>query len=103
LGEYFGDAPTEVECGHCGWCRGDRPVLPPRAAVTLGDEERELVRSLRGEGHPALRTPRQLTRFLCGLASPATSKAKLTRHAAFGRLAHVPFAEMLQFVEQEKG
>jgi ATP-dependent DNA helicase RecQ len=99
LGEYFGDPATEAECGHCGWCRGDRPVVPPRAAVVLSDEERELVESLRGEGLAALATPRQLTRFLCGLSSPATSKAKLTKHEAFGRLAHVPFAEMMRFVE----
>ncbi|HTK74357.1 MAG TPA: RecQ family ATP-dependent DNA helicase [Gemmataceae bacterium] len=99
LGEYFGDAATEAECGHCGWCRGERPIVPPRAGVVIGDVERELVRALRGEGHPALATPRQLTRFLCGLASPATSKAKLTKHAAFGRLAHAPFAEVLRFVE----
>ena len=40
LGEYFGDPPTEAECGHCGWCRGERPVVPPRAAMVIGDEER---------------------------------------------------------------
>jgi ATP-dependent DNA helicase RecQ len=93
LGEYFGDPPTESECGHCGWCRGERPVVPPRAPVTLGDDDRELLRRLRGEGNAALATPRQLTRYLCGLASPATSKARLTKHETFGRMADVPFAE----------
>jgi len=102
LGEYFGDAPAETGCGHCGWCRGERPVVPPRAPVALGDTERELLRSLRVESHPALATPRQLTRFLCGLASPATSRAKLTKHTEFGRLAHVPFAEVLRFVESAR-
>jgi ATP-dependent DNA helicase RecQ len=41
-----------------------------------------------------------MTRYLCGLSSPATSKAKLTKQAAFGRLASVPFGEVLKFVEQ---
>ena len=45
------------------------------------------MRSLRAEGHQALRSPRQVARFLCGLASPATTKAKLTKHHSFGRLA----------------
>jgi ATP-dependent DNA helicase RecQ len=99
LGEYFGDPPTEAECGHCGWCRGDRPAVPPREPVVIDDEDRNLLRSLRTERHSALATTRQLTRFFCGLASPATSKAKLTKHEAFGRLSHVPFAEVLEFVE----
>src|SRR5439155_4069399 len=64
LGEYFGDPPTESECGQCGWCRGDRPALPPRMAVALGDEDRDVLRSLRAEGQTALATPRQLARFL---------------------------------------
>jgi ATP-dependent DNA helicase RecQ len=98
LAAYFGDAPG-AECGSCGWCRGDRPVVPPPAPVDLGDAEREALRSLRAEGHAALAAPRQMARFLCGLASPATSKAKLTKRAEFGRLAHAPFAEVLRFIE----
>jgi ATP-dependent DNA helicase RecQ len=40
-----------------------------------------------------------MARFLCGLASPATTRAKLTRDARFGRLGDVPFREVLQLVE----
>lgn len=96
LATYFGDTPG-TDCGHCGWCLGDRPgPLPPPTWPTVGQAERALVRTLRAELHDALATPRQMARFLCGLSSPATSKAKLTKHAAFGRLAAVPFAEVLR-------
>jgi ATP-dependent DNA helicase RecQ len=100
LATYFGDAPGP-DCGHCDWCLGIRPgPLPVVEHRPLGEGERELVRSLRTEGHVALASPRQLTRFLCGLTSPATSKARLTtKHPSFGRLAGVSFRDVLKFVE----
>jgi ATP-dependent DNA helicase RecQ len=51
--------------------------------------------SLRAE-HPAeLGQPRQLARFLCGLTSPATTRAKLSRHPLYGELAANRFADVL--------
>ena len=38
---------------------------------------------------------RQLARFLCGIASPALSTAKLTRHPLCGAAGEVPFAEVM--------
>ena len=55
--------------------------------------------SLRAQHRIALATPRQVTRLLCGLSSPALSKAKLTRHALFGTLEIIPFARVLAAVE----
>jgi ATP-dependent DNA helicase RecQ len=99
LATYFGD-PNCSDCGHCGWCLGERPgKLSTVEHPPLGLTERQLLRSLRAEGHTALQAPRQVARFLCGLASPATTRAKLTKHAAFGRLAAVPFQDVLPFVE----
>ena len=54
---------------------------------------------MKGEEHAALASPRQLARFLCGIASPATTRARLRRHAMFGRFDSVPFYEVLEFVE----
>ena len=42
---------------------------------------------------------RQLARFLCGIASPALSTAKLTRHPRFGAAAEAPFAEVMSAVK----
>jgi ATP-dependent DNA helicase RecQ len=102
LATYFGDA-DRPDCGHCDWCLGERPGrLPPVEHPPLGLVERDLLHGLRAERQEALQSPRQVARFLCGLTSPATSKAKLTnRHAAFGRLAAVPFRDVLRFVEDD--
>jgi ATP-dependent DNA helicase RecQ len=58
-----------------------------------------LVRVLTDERHAALATPRQLARFLCGMASPAAVRARLTRNSAFGMLADLPFSEVLAIAE----
>jgi ATP-dependent DNA helicase RecQ len=85
-------------CGHCGNCRKARtepleiPCSPPRK---ICQEDVALIHGLRKENHPALRTARQLARFLCGIVSPAVSRARLTRHDAFGLLAGVPFKAIL--------
>ncbi len=49
---------------------------------------------------PALRSSRQLARFLCGIASPAATRAKLKNHPAFATLSDVPFATVLDAVKQ---
>jgi hypothetical protein len=41
-----------------------------------------------------------VARFLCGISSPATARARLsTRHPMFGMLADVPFRDVLAFVQ----
>lgn len=92
---YFGEE-RQADCGHCGWCQGQRPAridaAPPQ---NLTSDDQQLIATVRGEGHAALASPRQLARFLCGISSPSASKAKLTRHEAFGALGHVPFKFVL--------
>jgi ATP-dependent DNA helicase RecQ len=99
LTKHFGETLAEA-CGHCDRCRGVpakviRRPRPRRAA----DREVEAVRMLADEKHAALATPRQLARFLCGMASPAATRARLTRHQAFGLLAELPFADVLAIAE----
>ena len=99
---YFGEE-LGGGCGHCDRCLGD-PIRPlPLARVPqLGQEDEERLATLLGEGHEALATPRQIARFLCGLASPATSATRppLTRHPDFGRFTDVPFATVMAFAER---
>ena len=57
--------------------------------------DRAALDELASEHPAALGTPRQRARFLCGLTSPATTKAKLSRHALFGALAEQRFADVL--------
>ena len=93
----FGEAMA-AECGHCGNCLGDRvaaDALPVAATVEITAEDVAVMQSLMAARHAALRTARQLARFLCGISSPATSRARLQRHEYFGYLAHVPFPDVL--------
>ncbi len=100
--DYFGEA--RGDCGHCSRCDGEaaRP-LPATRRTPPGEAEAARLQELRAEGHDALATPRQLARFLCGLSSPATTRAKLRKHRTFGLLQSTPFAEVLTFVEQHAG
>ncbi|HEX2190010.1 MAG TPA: RecQ family zinc-binding domain-containing protein, partial [Longimicrobiaceae bacterium] len=94
---YFGEARDEP-CGHCTWCETGAPTrFPPRPE--RGPVERAVdvaaLRRLAEENPAALGHPRQQARFLCGLSSPALTKAKLSRHPLFGALEERGFAEVL--------
>ncbi|SIN72744.1 ATP-dependent DNA helicase, RecQ-like [Singulisphaera sp. GP187] len=97
---YFGEA-LAGDCGHCARCLGEPPLpLPPVPERVLGVLENEILQGVRSERHKALTTSRQLTRFLCGLLSPASSRGKLAKHRQFAALADVPFPRVLDFVEK---
>ena len=101
---YFGEALADENCGHCHYCRTGTPTmavgLPATPIPPFTDEDAEEVQALIFEELPQLSTPRQLTRFLCGLTSPATSRAKLTKRREFGRYTATPFRLVLGFVER---
>lgn len=97
----FGESLPE-DCGHCGPClHPDKPPVPlpeaPPREITA--EEAGRIHALIQSRLPALRHPRQLTRFLCGLSSPAILRDRLYRHDDYGMLAEVPFQEVLAHAE----
>lgn len=97
--EYFGEAMEP--CGKCSACSGESSggELPRTKLRAITLEEAEAIRQRHAEVHPALKQPRQLARFFCGLSSPATTRARLQRDDRFGMLADVPFLEVLEHVE----
>jgi ATP-dependent DNA helicase RecQ len=99
LTRHFGEVLPEP-CGHCDRCRGlpAATIKRPRPRKT-GDSEWAVVKELAGQKHAALGSPRQLARFLCGMTSPASTRARLTRHDSFGLLADLPFTEVLAIAE----
>lgn len=96
--EYFGE--QSEPCGHCDRCQGVAAKPLVGESPTLRADNMAEIKRVVAERHAALATARQLTRFLCGVASPASSRAKLRGHASFGCLVHLPFAEVLQACEQ---
>ena len=101
--DYFGEALAS-DCGHCDRCLGEPiPPMPPESGVTLTSADRETIASLVAEAQPALASSRQIARFLCGLSSPAASRAGLTRDPRFGKLAHVRFHTVMNAAGGEEG
>ena len=100
LTAHFGET-LAAPCGHCDRCRRPSKVRPltDRAAPAVSDSEVGQVRQLAAEAHPALRTARQRARFLCGLPSPAATRARLQRDDRYGLLAKLPFATVLELCE----
>ncbi|MCW8128126.1 RecQ family ATP-dependent DNA helicase [Microbulbifer halophilus] len=95
---YFGERLSQP-CGHCSSCREPRVrELPGAAPEAIGEEQRREIGRLVAEQREALSHPRQLARFLCGLASPAT--VRLRKHPQFGSLSRQPFREVLALAER---
>ncbi|MCY1032963.1 RecQ family ATP-dependent DNA helicase [Corallococcus sp. BB11-1] len=99
---HFGEH-REAPCGHCTFCRTGvaRVLPPPHPRPDLREHlDTATFRSLVTKHPDALGHPRQAARFLCGLSSPALSKAKLSGHKLFGTLTEWPFAQVLAFCEK---
>ncbi|HVY46775.1 MAG TPA: RecQ family ATP-dependent DNA helicase [Minicystis sp.] len=99
LAAHFGEQRS-APCGHCSGCSaapGARRVeAVPREARPVGLDPSSIAALARAhEG--ALGEPRQLARFLCGLTSPALTRARLSRHPLFGALAEHRFADVMTF------
>jgi ATP-dependent DNA helicase RecQ len=104
--DYFGETLStsdRARCGHCDICLNEsHGTLPESQPRPITAEELQTLKDLKSNPHPALATPRQLARFLCGLNSPATTRAKLKSHPAFGLLADVPFPQVLAALSTRK-
>lgn len=95
LARHFGTRNAGA-CGQCDRCRGLQPARLQRpSAREVSEAEWLRIREIAARRHPALAAPEQLTRFLCGMRSPATVHGKLTRDPGFGMLADVSFDDVL--------
>jgi ATP-dependent DNA helicase RecQ len=94
---HFGESRA-APCGHCTHCLAGRrqqlPERPPRSPLSAA-LDLAAIRTLCGDQPAALAGPRELARLLCGLGSPALTRARLTRHPLFGAAEDRPFAEVL--------
>ncbi|WP_411277088.1 ATP-dependent DNA helicase RecQ [Gaiella sp.] len=100
---YFGEQ-RDVQCGHCTFCLGGvAKRLPERAPPPAIDDivDRRALADLAAAQPGALGVPRQQARFLCGITSPATSRAKLTRGELYGVTADRHFTDVLAWCAGE--
>jgi ATP-dependent DNA helicase RecQ len=99
LAGYFGEERAGG-CGHCDHCLGQHGgTIDGTDGKVPGERMGAAVRGLMAEYPEALGEPRQVARFLAGLNSPRTSRARLGRHELFGAMGDVRFAELLRFAE----
>jgi len=105
LAEWFGDTQAPEQCGHCSVCRGTVAVLPAPAALppldrqnpeTLCGAFREHYMASRG-GVPSVES---MTRFLCGLNTPAFTRLKARSLPGFAALEAYPYAEVRAWLAQ---
>jgi ATP-dependent DNA helicase RecQ len=94
LCRHFGEDRPE-HCGHCSACLEQAAAEPSveRTVPPLDEAILEQARNVRRE-YPILSDPTIMTRWLCGITSPALTKAKLSSHRLFGALAEQPFGEL---------
>jgi ATP-dependent DNA helicase RecQ len=96
---YFGE--DRGNCGHCSHCGGERrKKLARSSAASSGQLDFGVIGKLRAEKHAALRSPRQLARFLCGISSPASTRAKLRARPEFGMWSGFRFADVLALAKR---
>ncbi len=96
---HFGEKRPEP-CVHCTYCHTKTAiVIPPLAPLAPIESvvSRSALVAMREEHPRAVGEPRKLARLLCGLTSPASSKAKLSRSPMFGVLGAYPFADVMAF------
>lgn len=97
LATYFGQLDT-TPCGHCSVCQGQIavPVTDATEAIDLSRLNSSEWFELRSRYPNELREPRQAAKFLCGLTSPAFTRAKLSRNPLFGALTECPFDSVVK-------
>ena len=100
LATHFAE-PFVRQCGHCSWCIGGTQTIP---AIEDKQPPEDLANTLQGHlldldlnKRQLLNDPRQIAGFLCGVASPQGSRARLSQHPLFGVAQGVPFARMLNW------
>jgi ATP-dependent DNA helicase RecQ len=102
LCRHFGETRAEP-CGHCTRCMGNDRAAPSRQRGASAIDETILAEALsvRRANLPVLSDPVVMTRWLCGITSPALTKSKLSSHRLFGALAHQPFSQLRDRLERE--
>jgi ATP-dependent DNA helicase RecQ len=99
LTSHFGETLPRP-CGHCSFCltrRAQVLVCEPELPSIDRVMDRAAWRALVREQPAVLGEPRQQARFLCGLSSPALSRARLSSSPLFGVLGEHRFGEVLNW------
>lgn len=96
LETYFDGGRTPSPCGHCSACRGE-PVGLDRVDEQPPAWDASPAAELFAQGKAALGRPAQRARFLLGMAGPASMRARLWAHPAYGCCEGAAWEELLEY------
>ena len=103
LAGYFGEQLANERCGHCSFCSGGKAVLQmtsdrsPLSEFNLSKLEAEFKRNAGNRFNDV-----NLTKFLCGISTPAFSRLKVKNLPYFGVLENYPFLEVNNWIRQKQ-
>jgi ATP-dependent DNA helicase RecQ len=90
---HFGET-REKPCGHCTRCLGAEARSVARSAPAIDKKTWAEAMSVRRANPATLKDPMAAARWLCGVASPSLTRAKLSAHPLFGSLADCTLAQV---------
>ncbi|MCK6262565.1 RecQ family ATP-dependent DNA helicase [Vibrio sp. ZSDE26] len=100
LAHYFSDHNAPQACGHCSACRGIIASLPQQVNPPIDLSQLiPWIEEFENAGSKSL-THEALTRMLCGITTPLSTKLKAKKMGGFARLEQYPFSEVLKMVQE---
>lgn len=107
LAQHFGEELT-LPCENCSACRNSRESQSKTEVVSsqlpiarIGDSATKSLDEAISLKPEILATPRQKARFLCGLSSPAFTRARISKIPGFGCCNTLPFSEVLDILSKQ--
>ncbi|MDG3084738.1 RecQ family ATP-dependent DNA helicase [Vibrio hannami] len=92
LANYFSDNQAPQQCGHCSVCKGRIASLTDIELPTINNELLvQWVRPYKQASDLEL-SSKAITRYLCGIATPLSTKLKASKMEGFSKLEAYPFA-----------
>ena len=102
LAGYFGEILEIENCGHCSFCKSGQAVLEHTTTLkSLTDYDCVGVSGAFTQAIGDSFSVLSLTKFLCGIYTPAFSKLKIKSLPNFGILERYPFLEVKQWVAEK--
>jgi ATP-dependent DNA helicase RecQ len=98
LATYFADNNAPQVCGHCSVCEGNVAQLIGRDLVML--DINQIAQWIQPfiQASEDLLSNKAISRFLCGIATPLSTRLKANKMAGFAKLEHYPFSEVYKSV-----
>ena len=99
LAGYFGERLDMENCGHCSYCTSGQAALEHTTTLNpLADYDYGAVSEAFAEAVGESFSVLNVTKFLCGIYTPAFSKLKIKSLPNFGLLEQYPFLDVMQWV-----